>query len=197
LKSIPASKVEIETLGADTRFSKADCFAEVADEFTRAGDQVYDHVSLSIVMSGYDLNNSIHRPERCMPAQGHTILDSTDLQIALNGGKEFDVKRLKTVRSVSQEDSKTTLVQNYITYYFFIGHDQVTNDHLARTFIDIKDRLVRGMDQRWAYVSASICYGDVAWPFPRKVSEEDADAKLKSFITELAGQQILWGQIAE
>ena len=35
-----------------------------------------DQVLVSIVLSGHDLDNSIHRPERCLPAQGWTIVDS-------------------------------------------------------------------------------------------------------------------------
>ena len=62
-----------------------------------------------------------------------------------------------------------------------MGHDQVTNDHLKRTFIDMKDRLVRGMDQRWAYVSVSMWYGKVP-SIRTEVTEEEADRKLRDFV---------------
>ena len=29
----------------------------------------------SIVLSGQDMNTSIHRPERCLPSQGFTVID--------------------------------------------------------------------------------------------------------------------------
>jgi Protein of unknown function (DUF3485) len=197
LNSIPASKSEIETLGADTKFSKAECFAERPDEYDSKGNPVPDYVNLSIVLSGYDLNSSIHRPERCMPAQGHQILGSSDVRIELSNGHQFEVKRLKSVRRVSNEKSAESKEWKCITYYFFIGHEQITNDHLTRTFLDMKDRLVKGMDQRWAYVSASIYYGDVEWIRAREVTEEEADDKLRNFISELAKRQIEWNQISQ
>jgi hypothetical protein len=44
-------------------------------------DGIGDQVLVSIVLSGHDLDNSIHRPERCLPAQGWTIVDSTSLSL--------------------------------------------------------------------------------------------------------------------
>jgi hypothetical protein len=82
-----------------------------------------------------------------------------------------------------------------ITYYFFVGHDCVTNDHLKRTFIDMKDRLVRGMDQRWAYTSVSMWYGSKVPLIDKAVSEEEADAKLRSFVTDFSERQIDWDQV--
>src|SRR5581483_11540616 len=38
-----------------------------------------DHILVSIVLSGNDLDNSIHRPERCLPAQGWSIVDSKQM----------------------------------------------------------------------------------------------------------------------
>jgi hypothetical protein len=196
LSPTPATKMEIETLGADTKFSKADCRAYRPDAYDNEGYPLVDTVNLSIVLSGYDLNSSIHRPERCMPAQGHTILGSKDVKIALSNNYEFDAKRLISIRRGTSEESNAPAEYKCITYYFFIGHDHVTNDHLERTFIDMKDRLIRGMDQRWAYVSASIYYGKLPWVRAKEVSEEEADVTLKKFITALAGKQIDWDQIA-
>ncbi len=83
---------------------------------------------------------------------------------------------------------------NCITYYFFVGHDQVTNDHLKRTFIDMKDRLIRGMDQRWAYASFSMWYGKVP-SIQTEVTEEEADRKLREFVAGFAEKQVKWDQI--
>ncbi len=195
LKQTTATTMEIETLGADTKFSKADCYAARPGEYTEVGRPVPDFINLSIVLSGYDLNSSIHRPERCMPAQGHKLLNSSDVKISLNNGRQFEAKRLLSIRNVNTEDSKVTQDWKCITYYFFVGYDHVTNDHLTRTFLDMKDRLVRGMDQRWAYASASIYYGSVPWIPGKEVTEEEADKKLRDFVTLLAEKQIHWEQI--
>src|SRR3954470_20737184 len=53
---------EREVLAKDTLFARK--------TYTNlAGDSIY----VSIVMSGDDMTNSIHRPERCLPAQGWNL----------------------------------------------------------------------------------------------------------------------------
>jgi hypothetical protein len=107
------------------------------------------------------------------------------------------VKRLVSVQSLQVAGNKEReeyVRYNCLTYYFFVGHDRITNDHLGRTFIDIKDRLVRGMDQRWAYTSVSMWYGKVPW-IEKEVTEAEADAKIQKFLTEFSEDQIDWNQI--
>jgi hypothetical protein len=192
-----ASAEELGTLSPDTRFSKAICLAARPGEVTPDGFLVPDRLDLSIVLSGADLNNSIHRPERCMPAQGHQITSSGISTIQLSNSRQLAAKRLVSIQSQrvnrvkDREDYKKL---NCLTYYFFVGHDCVTNDHLARTFIDMKDRLLRGMDQRWAYASVSMWYGKMGW-IDKEVTIEEADAKLQAFLVEFAENQIHWDQI--
>jgi hypothetical protein len=89
---------------------------------------------------------------------------------------------------------KERLKLKCITYYFFVGHDHLTNDHLGRTMLDMKDRLIRGIDQRWAYVSVSMWYGKLDWIDP-EVTEAEADRKLRQFLTGFSAEQIAWDQI--
>ena len=192
------SKAELGTLAPDTQFSKAMCFAARPGEINLDGQLIPDVLQLSIVLSGSDINNSIHRPERCMPAQGHNILSSTEPTLKLANGREFAAKRLvslQSVRNPANKEREEYLRYNCLPYYFFVGHDRVTNDHLSRTFIDIKDRLVRGMDQRWAYASVSMWYGKVPW-IEAEISEAEADEKLVKFLTDFSEKQIDWDQIA-
>lgn len=193
----PASKAETETLAPDTAFSKAMCFAARPGEYNLFGERVVDSIQLSIVLSGADVNNSIHRPERCMPAQGHNIISSSDRMLKLTNGHQIPVKRLVSIQSVRNKrivDREVYDKYDCLTYYFFVGHDRITNDHLGRTFIDIKDRLLHGMDQRWAYATVSMWYGKVPG-VDEPISQEEADAKLQKFLVELAGKQIDWKQI--
>jgi hypothetical protein len=130
-----------------------------------------------------------------MPAQGHNITSSSDHELMLSNGRHFPAKRLISVQRVPVSEERNEYLKfNCVTYYFFVGHDHMTNDHLGRTFMDMKDRLVRGMDQRWAYVSASMWYGKVPW-IEKEVTEAEADAKLQKYISELAVKQIAWNQI--
>lgn len=194
-KGVPPSEAELGTLAPDTKFSKAICFRPRSGELSFSGDPVFDRVDLSIVLSGADINNSIHRPERCMPAQGHAITSSKSDFLKLSNGREFPVKRLVSVQTLpANEERPTTLKFNCVTYYFFVGHDRISNDHLGRTLVDMKDRLVRGIDQRWAYVSVSMWYGKLPW-VEQEVAEAEADEKIRSFLTNFAEEQIKWEQI--
>lgn len=196
-KHVPPSKEEIGTLAKDTEFSKAVCFSGRPGEFDAEGRMIPDRIDLSVVLSGVDINNSIHRPERCMPAQGHQIMESHDKRIELDNGRSLSVKRLRSIQRIPTNAERTEFLElNCVTYYFFVGHDRITNDHLGRTLIDMKDRLVKGMDQRWAYVSTSMWYGKLPWLEP-EVTAEEADAKLTDFVKRFAEEQVDWDQIAK
>jgi hypothetical protein len=189
------SKEEIETLGNETDFAKARCLKPRPGEMSSDGLLIPDLLDLSIVLSGSDLNTSIHRPERCMPAQGHTIVGSRDVSFDLSNGRSFEAKRLLSVKTIPGPEKGSVAARfNCVTYYFFVGHDQITNDHLKRTLIDMKDRLVRGMDQRWAYVSVSMMIGKMPW-IEKEVTEEEADEKIRRFITGFSEGQIIWDQV--
>lgn len=191
-----ASEVEVKVLGKETDFSKATCYRPRPGEYTQDGRRIPEVVDVSIVLSGSDLNTSIHRPERCMPAQGHVILDSRGVKIRLPSGDGFRAKRLQTSRRVhtGEKGAKPMKVKS-LTYYFFVGRNRVTNDHVKRTLIDMKDRLVHGTDQRWAYVSVSMMYGELPWMGGKEVPVEEADAKLQEFLSRFAERQIDWERI--
>lgn len=191
------SEAELKTLANDTEFSKAMCLSARPGETNSYGNPVPDILQLSIVLSGSDINNSIHRPERCMPAQNHNITSSSERTLKLSNGRQFATKRLVSVQSVrnaANKEREEYMKFDCLTYYFFIGHDRLSNDHLNRTLLDIKDRVVRGIDQRWAYVTVSMWYGKVPYN-PKEVTEAEADAKLQKFLTEFSEKQINWDQI--
>ena len=83
---------------------------------------------------------------------------------------------------------------NCVTYYFFVGNSRITQDHLKRTLLDMKDRLLLGVDQKWAYVSASMWYGKMPW-IEEEISVEEADKKLTNFVSKLGEEQIDWEMI--
>jgi hypothetical protein len=196
-QNIPASEAETSTLARDTKFSKAICFSPRPGEYTRDGKTILNRVDLSVVLSGHDLNNSIHRPERCMPAQGHNILASKDIPLKLANGRTITVRRLRSIQTINNPANRKADVHfDCITYYFFVGYDRIAHDHLQRTLWDITDRLVRGIDQRWAYISTSMWFGHIPWIEPA-VTEQEADAKLLELLAGFAAQQINWKQVKQ
>jgi hypothetical protein len=196
LQSKPASEEEIKALASDTEFAKATCLRSRYSEYdSQSGKPIPDRIDLSVVLSGSDLNNSIHRPERCMPAQGHVINSSSTVILDLPNGHKLPLRRLLSVQSLPTNEERTEYVRySCVTYYFFVGNDTITPDHLERAMIDMKDRLIHGMDQRWAYVSASMWYGELPW-IKSAVSIQEADVKLSQFINDFAMDQINWSQI--
>jgi hypothetical protein len=147
------SAQEIRILAPDTRFFKA--------SFMREGSNL--PVEAGIVLSGDDINNSIHRPERCLVAQGHGDLTRHALDLPLANGETLPVVRLSTRlrRELQREEGAAEgerQVYSFVglTYYWFVGHDMLTASHYGRTFKDIADRLFKGSNQRWAYITVSV-----------------------------------------
>ena len=191
LQNVAASEAELGTLAVDTKFAKAICRSPRPGEFSTD----LDRADLSVVLSGYDLNNSIHRPERCMPAQGHNILSSRDVPLKLSNGRTITVRRLRSVQTLTNPNNrKLDRDLDCITYYFFVGHDRLEYGHIYRTLSDMRDRIMRGIDQRWAYVTVSMWFGRVP-DIDEPVTEKEADEKLLSLLASFAETQINWQQI--
>jgi EpsI family protein len=169
----PVSQGERESLGPDTQF--------VRKLYTNArGDQVY----VSIVFSGPDMSTSIHRPERCLPAQGWTIADSRVAKIPI-GDKILKVTRLHDVRRFRNGNGELANVYA-LNYYWFVGHNARTPSHYERTWIDIRDRVLKGENQQWAYVTVTSTITKGLQSFGK--SEEETDEMLKRFVGELVPQ---------
>ena len=169
----PISQGERDILGPDTQFARK--------VYTNGvGDQVY----ASIVMSGPDMNTSIHRPERCLPAQGWTVADSKTVALPTGRGK-LKATRLHNIRS-GRTDAGQQLTINSINYYWFVGHSDVTSSHLQRTWIDIRDRVLKGQNQQWAYVTVMAVITRDYKIFGR--TEKETDELIRGFITDVVPQ---------
>lgn len=166
----PVSQIEKDTLGPDTQF--------VRKLYTNGkGDQVF----VSLVFSGPDMSTSIHRPERCLPAQGWTVINTNVAKIPLADGA-LEVTRLRNLRVFRQDNGESVSVYA-LDYYWFVGHDVQTPSHLKRTWLDIRDRLLKGENQQWAFVTVASNVTEGLQPLGR--SEADTDEMLKSFVRNL------------
>jgi EpsI family protein len=164
---------ERQELASDTSFAR--------DLYSNAFD---DHILVSIVLAGEDPDNSIHRPERCLPAQGWTVLDSETVTIE---DKRFPGNRLKLTRLHNQrkfQDEKGNIRTVYsVNYYWFVGYRELTSSHIQRALIDIRDRVSKGVNQRWAYVTLASTITEGLTKYGR--SEKATDLMIQSFIAEL------------
>jgi EpsI family protein len=162
---------ELEVLAKDTHFARKVYTSP-------AGDKVF----VSIVLSGDDMTSSIHRPERCLPAQGWSMQSSSQRTIAIGPSTSLAATRLSNARVVDTKDKEHLTLHN-LTYYWFIGYTETTPSHLTRTLLDMRDRILRGYNQRWAYitVAANVPEGTAKSGSP----EAKVDAMIERFIAQL------------
>jgi EpsI family protein len=172
---------EREVLGHDTDFSRK--------VYTNARG---DSILTSIVLSGQDMNTSIHRPEWCLPAQGWTIAGSNKASVPLRNRGTLTTTRLFNIRVPHDRDTGKPIVtpegQQFVVrnldYYWFVGYDGVTASHLNRNLTDVTDRLTHGYNQRWAFVTVA---AEVTDNLRRDgLTEAATDEMLRDFIQKLA-----------
>ncbi len=142
---------ERQVLGAETTFARK--------QYTNGrGASIF----VSIVFSGEDMSASIHRPERCLPAQGFTLVDSRTekLPLSLDPTHPLTVTRLHTLRPIYDAQGRPVTYSDgrpfkdfSLVYYWFIGSKETTASHTERYLLDTRDRIWMGTNQRWAYVS--------------------------------------------
>lgn len=161
---------ELKSLAADTTFARK----IYSNAF---GDQIL----VSIVLAGEDPDNSIHRPERCLPAQGWTIVDSKTVTIPTRA-IALQVTRLHNEQAFKDDAGNLHRVDN-LNYYWFVGYHRITASHIRRALFDIHDRVLRGYNQRWAYVTVASNITEGFARFGR--SEAETDKMLQSFASDL------------
>ena len=174
------SDMEREALAADTVFSKAVYREDVGNK---------PDINVSVVYSGNDMNNSIHRPERCLPAQGHQDLRASVRRVTLSNGRELSFTRLS---SFVPSKSATAKRVRFTHYYIFIGHGTICHNHLERTVRDMYDRVVSGAVERWAYLQVGTCWGE-----EMGISEEEADHRICHLLSDLLPDLVNWQEIQE
>jgi EpsI family protein len=164
------SEKEILTLGPGTEFARK--------VYTNSRG---DAVLVSIVLAGNDMNTSIHRPERCLPAQGYTMMDSRRLKVDLPSGP-LTITRLHNKRPLKIE-SRPGLTEYSLNYYWFVGATETTADHVERNIMDVRDRLLLGYNQPWAYVTVVSRISEKLQRYGK--NEAQTDAMLDGFLKEL------------
>ncbi len=162
-------------------------------------------VEVSIVFSGKNLSQSIHRPEVCLRAQGWEFVRERYLswENVLPTGENLPVKEIlcRRLYQVANEDgeAEAVLLKNgekayiwRVFYYTFMGHEAIVAGHYQRTAEDIKDRLFKGYDQRWAYAtfSAFVTKKHAEQGFNlggiSELDEEQTEAHILQFLKELS-----------
>jgi hypothetical protein len=170
---------ELSVLADDTVFERR--------IYTPVMDLGAPPVEASVVFSGKDMNNSIHRPEVCLRTQGWNFARERYVTIhdALPNGEAMVMREIlcnkyrlnpETGQPLTLPNGKI-LVDWQLIYYTFIGANAVTASHYGRVFNDIQDRIVGGFDQQWAYATFSSV-------IPGKYRDQDVDIGLIDALDE-------------
>jgi EpsI family protein len=141
-----------------------------------------DRVLVSIILAGQDMMTGIHRPERCLQAQGWNAETHSQRAVKLTSGQTMPVTRLQNSRKLLF-DGKSYPVGN-VAYYWFIGHTRQTPSHEWRIVYDSLDRLLKGYNQRWAMVLVSAEITKNLRPDGR--TEPETDQLVQDVISRLA-----------
>ena len=144
-KDAAVTENERSTLGEDTGFARKNYYNGTGD-----------HVYASIVLAGQDMMTGIHRPERCLQAQGWTAGSSSQVIIDVPGFGPMKLTRLHTskqaeIKMPAGQPPRFVTVQS-VSYYFFIGYTDLAATHEERVALDFRDRIFHGYNQRWGMV---------------------------------------------
>jgi EpsI family protein len=171
-KGIDVTTKEKEVLGKETEFSRV--------EYSNGRGDV---IQASIVLAGQDMMTSIHRPERCLAAQGWEFKSDDKRTIEIPGQGKLPVIRIRSHKLEKDRDGKMLPVQN-VCYYWFAGSQKLTNSHGDRVWTDIVDRMTSGYVQRWGMMMISATVTSGRDKFGR--DEKSTDEMLIGFIQTLA-----------
>lgn len=187
------SEEEKKVLADDTEFSRRSYYNPSLKGFPG--------IEVSVVFSGKDINNSLHRPEVCLHAQGWNFVRERTIIVPniFADGSGIPVREIVCVRPrVGQGDQEPPknkdgepIYDKLIQYYTFFGSEKIVSGHYARTFADIKARLLGGYDQQWAYAtfstSVTSIYRDQGFDLPvdEVYDEEQSSEMMQQFMREL------------
>ncbi len=120
--------------------------------YARPGNR--DPIHATIVLSGDD-RSSIHRPQVCMTAAGHEIIEDRVIRVPLEYREQpLEIMVLDMSKPVTLEDGSQVAYTSYFAYWF-VGKDRETASHLARMAYMGYDRVAHGVSHRWAYIALS------------------------------------------
>jgi len=112
-------------------------------------------VTVTLVAGGKQ-RESIHRPQRCLVAQGSQILDSSVRKFEMSGRESpLSVMVLELMgRGPKRPGTRARARGGYFAYWF-AGQGRETPYHLERMFWMGSERLLEHRISRWSYIGVS------------------------------------------
>jgi hypothetical protein len=168
------SQAELSILPPDTTFARMTYGPPESDRLNR--------ILCSIVLSGRE-KRSIHRPERCLPGQGWSVIGSQIIDVPTRSGHPLKATCLLLSRPITMNDGTTRNLEAYYLYWY-IGRSVSTPYSFERVLLTNWDLVVHRKNQRWAYV-IYMGYVTQGLEADGKSPQETLDA-IKDFIRQSA-----------
>ncbi|MCB1224182.1 MAG: exosortase/archaeosortase family protein [Verrucomicrobiales bacterium] len=146
---------------------------------------------IATIIVGGPGKRTLHRPEVCLPGQGWSIVDSNEITIPLQDGRNVHATVLRLLRDRIDADGQRLRFRG-LNIYWYVGSDGSTvADFYGHVTQGYRDAILKNLNHRWSMVSVFT----PVWEGP--VGREDPFEELralddtKAFITELAPQLMI------
>ena len=141
--------------------------------YHRAG---HPDIVATFVFSGME-RRSIHKPQRCLVAQGNQIVDEYTHRARCAPDREMNVRALEMTRPVRSASGEVTGAEDCVYTYWLFNPERETVHHMARLLRMLFDNAFRSYRPRWGYASISV---------PRQPEKPDAwKEELDDFLPRL------------
>lgn len=138
------SKIELGMLPPDTVYGRRIYKNGSSNEFP---------IMTSVVLMGTD-RTSIHKPQYCLVGQGENIVSSELISIPIGSPRPYQLQVMKLSTTSQHPIAPGRFVTTSgIFLYWFVADGQLTPHHGERMWLMGRDLIVKGLLQRWAYVS--------------------------------------------
>jgi hypothetical protein len=184
-KEAAVTQLERDTLGEDTSFARKNYYNGMGD-----------HIFASVVLAGQDMMTGIHRPERCLLAQGWTTGSASHETIEVPSFGPMKVTRLQTAKQVELKapagQPPRFITVKSVSYYWFIGYTDIAASHEQRVALDFRDRVFHGYNQRWAMVmlTSEITAGLQRFGRDEKQTDELMVEFMKQLTPKILGESV-------
>lgn len=123
--------------------------------YRRAG---HPDIIATFVFSGME-RRSIHKPQRCLVAQGNRITDEYTLHVPLapeEHARKMPVRALEIARPLRNQDGEISGQAPSAYVYWLFNPERETVHHWVRLFRMLFDNAFRSYRPRWGYASITI-----------------------------------------
>lgn len=138
-EAVPISEIELESLPSDTIFGRGRYL--LPDR---------NWIQVNVVLMGTD-RTSIHRPEYCLTGIGWRIRSQRELPFSGSGPGPGRVQRFDCQLKTEMNGRQVDIGGVYV--FWFVSRDKETASHWERQWWMVQDLVMRGVLQRWAYIS--------------------------------------------